>query len=362
MREYFPLLAVGAIVGILSAAFITAFVLIKDKKEAIGFDRNMKDSELFRRLIHYAKPHAKSFIAVIITMILSISYDVISPMLVGNVEKMIKESFELPDLFSLVALYASILVMSLICTYIQAIILQKTGQKIISEIREDLFGHIESLSHAQLNSMPVGKLVTRVTNDTFGLAVMFTNTIVNMLKNCFVLIGVTVAMFMLNYALTLMVLCFAPFIALFSVIFRKFSRKVHRRVKDDTTLLNTFLSENLSGMKIIQIFNREERKQGEFEERNRKLGRAKSAQIFVFGIFRPTMYLMYYASILCLFYIGARGYIKDETFLGVTIAGEMIVSFYMYISKFFNPIQNLAEQFNLRGKDIHGDGYRAGGR
>lgn len=346
MREYFPLLAVGAIVGILSAAFITAFALIKDKKEAIGFDRNMKDSELFRRLIHYSKPHAKSFIAVVITMILSISYDIISPMLVGNVEKMIKESFELSELFTLVAVYASILLMSLVCTYIQAIILQKTGQKIVSQIREDLFGHIESLSHAQLNSIPVGKLVTRVTNDTYGLAMLFTNTIVNMLKNCFVLIGVTVAMLMLNYALTLMVLCFAPFIAVFSIIFRKFSRKVHRRVKDDTTNLNTFLSENLSGMKIIQIFNREARKKDEFEGRNRELGKAKSSQIFVFGVFRPTMYLLYYSSILCLFYIGAKGYIKDETFLGVTIAGDMIVSFYMYISKFFNPIQNLAEQFN----------------
>lgn len=346
MHEYYPLLIIGSVVGVLSAIFITAFALIKDKKEAIGFDRNMKDSELLRRLLMYVKPHLKSLALVGVTMLFSISYDVISPMLVGKIEGMIKNDFPLSKLYITVAIYASILIVSLVCTYFQAIILQKIGQKMISQIRLDLFSHIESLSHSQLNNIPVGKLVTRVTNDTYGLAMMFTNIIVNMLKNCFVLIGVVIAMLMLNYALTLMVLCFAPFIVLFSIIFRKFSRKVYRRVKDNTTDINTFLSENLSGMKIIQIFNREERKKEEFEEKNLKLGKSKSAQIFVFGIFRPTVFLLYFSTILCLLYFGARGYIKDTTFLGQVIESEIIVSFYMYISKFFNPIQNLAEQFN----------------
>ena len=153
-------------------------------------------------------------------------------------------------------------------------------------------------------------------------------------------------MLCINYMLTLMVICFIPFIVLFTLIFRKFSRRAHRRVRDGRTNINIFLSENLSGMKIIQIFNREERKKNEFDEKNRELGRAKFGEIFVFGIFRPVVYMLYICSVLCLFYLGARGYIKGTVFLGQVITSGTIVAFYSYISKFFNPIQNLAEQFN----------------
>ncbi|MBQ9848969.1 MAG: ABC transporter ATP-binding protein [Clostridia bacterium] len=346
MYEFYPLLTVGAVVGVISVIFILAYFSIKDRKEAIGFDRNMKDSEIIKRLMQYAKPHAKSFILVMIIMLFSIAYDIISPTLIGNVEEMIKGDFEYKSLISYVIVYALILAVSLVSTYVQAIMLQKIGQKILSAIREDLFSHIESLSHAQLHTMPVGKLVTRVTNDTNAISMMFTNILVNLLKNVFIIVGVIGAMLLLNYGLTLMVLCFAPFIALFTVIFRKFSRKAYREVKDGTTDINTFLSENLSGMKIIQIFNREDRKMEEFEGKNTKLKSAKFRQMFVFGIFRPLVYMLYISSVLCLLYLGARGYINDTVFLGQKITGGVVVAFYMYISKFFNPIQNLAEQFN----------------
>ena len=346
MYEYYPLLIVGAIIGLMSAIFITAYFSIKDKKEAIGFDRNMRDGDIIRRLAKYARPHAKSFILVLVIMLFSISYDIISPTLVGNIEEMIKDDFEFNRLMVYVAVYAGILIVSLVCTYVQAIILQKTGQKILSSLREDLFTHIESLSHNQLHSMPVGKLVTRVTNDTNAISMLFTNILVNLVKNLFVIFGVVGAMLMLNYGFTLMVLCFAPFIALFTVIFRKFSRKAYREVKDGTTDINTFLSENLSGMKIIQIFNREDRKMQEFEQKNQKLKSAKYRQIFVFGIFRPMVYMLYITSVLCLLYIGARGYIKNTEFMGQAVTSGTIVSFYLYITKFFNPIQSLAEQFN----------------
>ena len=175
---------------------------------------------------------------------------------------------------------------------------------------------------------------------------MFTNIIVNLIKNCFVILGVLVAMLCLNYMLTLMVLCFVPFIVLFTVIFRKFSRRAYRRVKDSTTDINTFLSENLSGIKITQFFNREERKLNEFREKNSKLGKAKYKQIFVFGIFRPMVFILYQSSVLALFFLGAKGVLDNTAILGQVVTSEIIVSFYMYISKFFNPIQNLAEQFN----------------
>ena len=346
MYEYFPLLFVGGVVGLFSVIFTIAYMTIKNNKEAIGFDRNMKDSEIMKRLLHYAKPHIGQFVIVGLLMIFSIAYSVVSPRLMGFIIEFLDTDFQMNELILYIAIYAVILITSLVFQYIQAILLQKIGQKILSALREDVFTHIEGLSHAQLNHMPVGKLVTRVTNDTNAISMMFTQILTNLIKNIFLVIAIVIAMFMLNYALTLMVLCFVPFIFFFTLIFRKFSRRAFRRVKDGTTDINTFLSENLSGIKIIQIFNQEERKKKEFVAKNNKLGKAMRDQIFVFSIFRPIIYMLYISSVLCLFYFSAKGYINDVAFLGQTITANVLVSFYMYIQTFFDPIQNLADQFN----------------
>ena len=346
MREYYPILLVGAIVGILATVFIIAFATMKDKKEAFGFERNMKDSEIIRRLLRYAKPYWKNYILIFFVLIVSIVYDIISPRIVGGIEEMVKGQFEMPALFRMVLLYAGILIASLVGNYIQAIQLQKVGQKILTAIREDLFVHIESLSHDQLNHIPVGKLVTRECNDTNAISMLFTNILVNFFKNILIIVGVFAAMLTLNFELTLMVTCFVPFIVLFTMIFRKFSRRAYRRVKDGTTDINTFLSENLSGIKITQIFNNEEKKLGEFREKNVKLAKARRQEILVFSIFRPVVYMLYISSVMLLLYLSGKGYIQNTSFLGQTITSGVLVSFYMYISKFFNPIQNLAETFN----------------
>ena len=347
MREYLPILIVGAIIGVFAVIFSVAFLLEKDKKKSMGFERNMADREIIRRLLRYAKPYKGQFLLVFLVMLFSIGYDVVSPMLIGRIEELIKDDFQLSELFSYVAVYAGILVVSLICTYTQAILLQRVGQKILSQIRMDVFTHIESLSHEQLNNIPVGKLVTRVSNDPNSISYMFTNILVTLAKNTLVILGVLGAMLVLNYALTLMVLCFVPFVVLFTVIFRKFSRKVHRRVNDATTAINTYLSENLSGIKITQSFNREDRKMADFETRSAELRKAKNARMLVFGVFRPMVYMLYISTVLCLFYFGAKGAIRDLHWFGQSITSGVIVSFYMYLNKFFNPIQTLAEQFDM---------------
>ena len=346
MREYLPLLFVGAVVGVFSLIFLLAWWWDRHRKTVPNFDRHIPDGEIIRRLAKYALPYKKEFLLVLVIMLASIAYDLASPLIVGRIEELIKNRFEPSALLRWVALYAGILIVSMVCTYFQAIILQKTGQKILSALRENLFTHIEGLSHDQLNQIPVGKLVTRVTNDTNAISMMFTNILVNMVKNAFIVVGVLAAMLMLNYALTLMILCFVPFLVLFTVIFRTFTRKVHRVVKDRTTDINTFLSENLSGIKITQIFNQEDRKLSEFLAKSEALRRAKQNQTFVFGIFRPMVYMLYISSVLCLLYLGGKGYIQDTVFLGQAMTSGTIVSFYLYISKFFNPIQTLAEQFN----------------
>ena len=346
MMSLNPLLLVGGVIGAVSVLLLIAYACVKDKKTAMGFERSMADGEILRRLFGYAKPYLRQFVVVGFLVLFSISYDIASPLIVGYIEELVVGDFELKSLYVSVAVYAGVLVFSMASTYLQAVILQRVGQRIISDLREDLFTHIESLSHGQLNDIPVGKLVTRVTNDTNAISMMFTNLFVNLTKNAFVILGILVAMLCLNYELTLMVLCFVPFILLFTVIFRKFSRRAYRKVKDATTDINTYLSENLSGIKVTQIFGREDEKMEEFRQKSQTLAKATQEQIFVFGVFRPLVYMLYISSILCLFYLGGMGHLNHLTFLGQTISSGTIVTFYMYISKFFTPIQNLAEQFN----------------
>ncbi len=355
VQDYLPLVIAFAIIGAFTVAFLLAWAALKKHKdETDDKDRKMADGEIIRRLLRYARPYWKSFIGVFFIMLFSIVYDILSPLIVGEIQDLIKNEFVLKDLFIRVGVYAGILVISLICTYLQAMILQKTGQKILSQIRLDVFTHIEKLSHEQLNNIPVGKLVTRVTNDPNRISFMFTNILVTLVKNAMVIVGVLGAMLVLNYALTLMILCFVPFIVLFTIIFRQFSRRVHRKVTNATTDINTYLSENLSGMKITQIFNQEENKLEDFVSRSAKLRKAKQNRMYVFGIFRPMVYMLFVTSQMCLFYFGAKGYIEETVFLGQTIDSAVVVSFYMYISRFFNPIQTLAEQFDMLQQSFAG--------
>jgi len=346
MAEYMPIIIIGAVIGGFTLVFIIAYFTIKSNHTMVSFDRNMPDREIAKRLLQYAKPFWKDFVAVFIIMLLSIGHNILSPLLVGHIEEIVKGKFELPYLFTLVGIYGGILLVSLVCTYFQAILLQKIGQKILSKLRMDIFTHIEGLSHEQLNNIPVGKLVTRVTNDTNAISMMFTNVLVTLVKNSMVLCGVMVSMLAINYALTLILLCFVPFVVLFTVIFRKFSRKAHRAVTDSRTDLNTYLSENLSGMKIIQIFNREEEKMADFLDKSKKFANARKQRMFVFGIFRPMVYMLYISSVLCLLYLSAKSYIQDFPLLGQVITSGTVVTFYMYATRFFDPIQSLAEQFD----------------
>ncbi len=347
MDKYLPVLIVGAIIGIFTIAFLVSYARLRRNKEVQEFQRNMPDSLIIRRLLRYAKPYLAQFILVFIIMLLSITYDVVSPILVGEIEELIKIDFPLEKLFWMVGAYAGVLVVSMVSMYLQTMLLQKVGQKILSDLREDLFSHIESLSHEQLNNIPVGKLVTRVTNDTEGICRMFTTVLVTLIKNMMVIAGVLVAMLCVNYAMTLVVLCFVPFVAMFTFIFQKFSRRAHRAVTDSRTELNTFLSENLSGMKITQIFNREQERMAAFMERSNHQKKAMFRRMFVSSIFRPMVYMMHISCVLCLLYFGSKGYIEESIFLGQTITSGTVVTFYLYASKFFDPIQTLSEHFDL---------------
>ena len=355
LREFLPIVIVVAIIGSFTTVFVIAWFALKKKKDDTDdHERKLSDKELITRLLQYAKPYWKNFLLCLVIMLFSVVYDVLSPWIMGQIQDLIKADFELKELYLMVILYAGILLVSVVCTYFQAMILQKTGQKILSKIRLDTFTRIEQLSHDQLNNIPVGKLVTRVTNDPNRISFMFTNILVTLVKNSMVVIGVLTAMFILNYALTLMILCFVPFVVLFTLLFRQFSRRVHRKVTNATTDINTYLSENLSGMKITQIFNREDRKMADFAQRSAGLKKAKMNRMYVFGVFRPMVYMLFVSSQLCLFYFAARGHIQETEFMGQIIDSAIVVSFYGYIQRFFNPIQTLAEQFDMLQQSFAG--------
>ena len=180
MHEYYPLLLAGGIIGLISVVLIIAYATVKDKKQTMGFERHMNDGEITRRLMAYAKPYALRFVFVGIVMLFTIAFDIVSPLIIGGIEDMIVTDFKLNKLFIMVGMYAGILIVSMVGAYVQAIVLQKTGQRIISHLREDLFTHIESLSHEQMNEIPIGKLVTRITNDTNAISLMFTTLLVNL--------------------------------------------------------------------------------------------------------------------------------------------------------------------------------------
>lgn len=347
MAEYLPILIVAGVMLVFAVVFVIAAILM-GKDKASKQERFMKDGELIRRLLPYAKPYWKSFLLALVITMVSLTYDLMSPYMIGNIEELVKQAgFTMSALISRVVVYAGILIVAMICTYFQSIILQKTGQKILSGLRLSVFSHIEQLSHNQLNQIPTGKLVTRVTNDTNAISMMFTNVLVNMTKQVLVLVGVLVAMFLLNPGLTLVMLIFVPFVLLYTVLFRRFSRRAHRQVTDARTNINTFLSENLSGMKITQIFNREEEKMQVFLKKSRHFAKTKQERIFVFGIFRPLVYMTYISTVMALFYFSGRSYIEGSTLLGQVVTSGLVVSFYMYASKFFNPIQTMAEQFDI---------------
>ena len=303
---------------------------------------------MYKRLFKYMKPYIWRYVLAIVLMGIIVGIDVISPLMISY---SLKELGQEVINFDKVVMYFIICLVLTLTMYVlqfaQTMLLHYTGQRIVYKIRADVFAHIQSLSHHQFNEIPVGTLVTRDTSDVNVLFQLYTNVIVNLLKNAATIIGVFIAMISLNYQLALIVLCILPIILILTVVFRKFSRKAHRDVRTEVSNMNAFLSENISGMKITQIFNQEEKKYKEFKNANERLRKSSFKEIFTFGIFRPSVYLVYILTVILIIYAGSSVAI-GVPILGITIliTFDELYAFYQYISKFFNPIQMLADQYN----------------
>lgn len=236
-------------------------------------------------------------------------------------------------------LYLGALLAGFVLNALQTYMLQKLGQDIIYKMREELFAHIHSLSLSFFNTQPVGKLVTRVTNDTEAVNEMFSSVLVRLFKNIIKIIGYAVVMLSINVKLAGYSFLLLPLIGVLTFVFRHLSRQAYRITRNKITDINTFLSENISGMKLIQIFTREKEKYAEFEDKSKGLYKAGYREMMIFAIFRPIIYLL---SIAALVIIVGRG---GNLVLGGTISIGTLYIFINYISSFFDPIQELAEQF-----------------
>ncbi|HWR60257.1 MAG TPA: ABC transporter ATP-binding protein [Clostridia bacterium] len=230
---------------------------------------------------------------------------------------------------------------SFLLNYIQVYILNYTGQKIIYNMRQELFAHIHRLSLSFFDRSPVGRLVTRVTNDMENLNEMYTAVLVNLFKDILMLCGIIMIMLRMNTRMALISFTIIPLIILSAAIFRSKARDAYRQTRVKLAKINATLSENISGMRIIQIFNRENYKYREFEGINREYNIAGMRELFVFAVFRPSMDLIYSLALSLLIWYGGARMLSGELPFGVLFA------FINYIEQFFQPINDLTEKFNI---------------
>lgn len=331
-------------------------------------DRHMTDREIIKRTWKYIKPYSWKLLIVLILMITMIFIDLAATILPGFVtsslgvivEKFKNGNIDISDMREVFIICLVALVVNLVNTifiYVTTMSLQKIGQSIIYDLRMMVFEHIDNMSISQINEIPVGSLVTRVTSDTNALSDLFTNTIVQLIKNVIMLIGVIVVMYLIDWRISTILLCFLPLILVSSVIFRSLSRKNYRKVRKSFSVMNAFLNENISGMKITQIFNQEKQKEQEFNRLNEDIINSRKNDVKIFSVYRPFITLLFYSALACVFGFGTYFCIKDGIVCNPLLSSVVTLSvigiiqiFYSLVSKFFNPIQNLADQLNALQK------------
>ena len=292
-----------------------------------------------RRLMAYLRPRKKTVaLALFLAMIVTVS-DLVRPVLVGNAMDSITAGSTFSVIVRYSALYMGILVLGTCCNAMELWMLQKLGQDIILEIRQQLFRHIHSLSLRFFDITPVGRIVTRVTNDVETLNELFSTILVTMVKNAVLILGYAGVMLYLNWKLALVSFILLPLVVYLTRLFTKLYRTTHRITRTKVSALNTYLSENLSAMKLIQVFHREREKQREFRQRSGDLFQSNFREIVVYGTFRP---VIYFISILAL--ASVLGFGGKQVMDGALSIGTLYI-FTSYVKSFFEPIQSLSDQF-----------------
>lgn len=308
-----------------------------DEKERLKGDKKIPGRILLRRALAYVRPYAGKLALAGLLIIMNVALDIALPVITSKMtDNLSSDALDLRYLITMAVVYFIICMMNNLFLYFESMILQKAGQDTVYDLRMDVFSHIEEMSRSQFAEMPVGSLVTRVTSYTQSMSDLFTNVIVSVIKNFITVFGVYVMMFFISWRLALVMLAPVSLIFVSSLVFSKYVGRAFRDERKRISELNTFMNETLSGMKIIQIFNREKKKSEEFDERNDSLRRSRFNVVKGFGVYRPFVTFVFVSSLAAIFWFGVK--------LGLT-PGE-IVAFYLYTGRFFNPVQQLADQLN----------------
>lgn len=298
------------------------------------------------RLIAYMKPYAHWVIFALLLVLGLTAFDLYRPMLVGDAIDTFGANGDYDVIIATAIKYAVVLALSFAFNIAQTWILQKTGQNIILQMRKDLYRHIQSLGSRYFDITPVGKLVTRVTNDVEALNEMYSGILVQLFRNIVKIVGLAGVMLVLDVRLAAISFVLMPFVIGLTVLCQKIARNIYRLYRTRLTDINTFLSEHLSGMKIIQIFGRQERKFEEFHDKNTKLYKAFYREMLMYAVFRPLIYILSILSLMIVLWFGSRN-VFDE----IISVGTLYI-FSNYIRSFFDPIQELAEQFSTLQSSI----------
>lgn len=294
---------------------------------------------VFRRLLAYAKPYAHWMAAALFLVLVITALELYRPVIMGDVIDLFMDDAPFSEVRRCGLLYLGVLLLGFVCNFLQTWILQLMGQNIIYNIREEVFDHVSKLSLRFFDITPVGKIVTRVTNDVEALHEMYANILVKLIKNAAKIVGLAAVMLLLDVRIALFSFALLPFIIGLTVLFKRISRMTYRITRTKITALNTYLSEHLSGMKVIQIFAREKEKNAEFGRKNKDLYKANYREMMVFAIFRPSIYFLSVIALVIIIWTGS-----DSVIRGVITVGTLY-TFIQYINSFFQPIQELAEQF-----------------
>jgi len=248
---------------------------------------------------------------------------------------------DIKGIYHLIIIFGIILTLSFILNYGQIYILQYTGQKVMFDLRIKIFEHLQKLNVSFFDKNPVGRLVTRVTNDVAVINEMFTNVIVALFKDIFILTGVIIIMFLLNWQLALVIMIVAPILVAVTIIFRNRVRKAYRWVRITVAKINVYLQENISGMRVVQLFTREKENMRRFMDINRENFDANMSQLIVFATFRPLIDLIFAFALALIIWFGGCRVIEQTLTFGA------LVAFLAYVEKFFQPIRDMSEKYNI---------------
>ena len=310
-----------------------------DIKDRLFGDKKMSLWAIAVRTFAYLKKETGSFLLAIFFLVLAVGIDTILPLVMKEFTNDLDLSVSGVEYRVLLLLglgYFALIVINQVFLYAESMLLQRAGQKIIYRLRNDVFEHVENMSIAQLNMMPVGSLVTRVAFYTANMSDLFTNTLVSILRNILTIVAVSVIMFVLSPSLAGIMMAFLAVVFVISFFFSRYVKRIFRLERSKQSEFNTYLNETLSGMKIVQLFVQENRKKKQFDEKNAELRRLRMKVISAFAVYRPLISFLYYLALAATFFFAFR----------FELSSGDVVAFYLLLSNFFSPIERLADSLN----------------